>query len=658
MTSDELHPGEPSIVVDCVGLSLEAVIGAAVRAAATAAPGRAPLLLDRVDLAGPLASSTDHGRVVAWAQRAAAGVVGRPVLTRTAAGAGGPSDDVRGGPEIPGSRESLFLAAAGALELERSPLEVWRAFAQALTAAPVTAEELTRFAGARPDLLLDAEGLGFVSRGARREVRDRFPLTAGQQVAVHRELLELRPEGTVAAYRRAARPVHAALAGELERWLTDPDFLVESDWYGLGVGLALAFPDGVPLGGPAGDLHCLLLQGVAAPASHEEWLSWVHHSLVSRGLTDAAEAVASRVRLPWRTVWSRWQWPSGLAPRTAGELLGEDLRAVRWQDTLAVATRREDEGDYDVLLEQVWDLGTGELLSAESTSLQDEVSVTSDDLTGRTAMHVQGAWSTNASSRESRPVPELPWVVEAVERAVQCSPSGGPDGTLWVLLGTCGLFAAVVDDRAVTALPQVPRGWVGHGVTPKAAWPPPALSLTGEATREELEQDWAFGAGACRPQAPGRLPAELRDPASRAFLEQVGWPVTEDLQGLSTADLSVDGLSPAPDGSGLLEGLGELWGVPVLLDGRTGEVRYGDPDPDGGPGPVMAGSLARFLRIVLLHHAALTAPVLLGPYDADDLEADVERWLAAVDPPATESGFWEHRFFVPSLIEAREGWDE
>lgn len=175
MTSDELHPGEPSIVVDCAGLSLEAVIGAAVRAAATAAPGRAPLLLDRVDLAGPLASSTDHGRITAWASRAAAGVVGRPVLTRTAAAATGrPAGDPPGGPELPGPREVLFLAAAGALEPERSPLEVWRAFAQALTAAPVTAAELTRFAGARPDLLLDAEGLGFASRAARREVRSGF----------------------------------------------------------------------------------------------------------------------------------------------------------------------------------------------------------------------------------------------------------------------------------------------------------------------------------------------------------------------------------------------------------------------------------------------------------------------------------------------------
>lgn len=98
--------------------------------------------------------------------------------------------------------------------------------------------------------------------------------------------------------------------------------------------------------------------------------------------------------------------------------------------------------------------------------------------------------------------------------------------------------------------------------------------------------------------------------------------------------------------------------MPILLDGRTGEVRYGDPGPDGGAGPVVAGSLAQFLRIVLLHHAALSAPVLLGPYDADDLENDVERWLTAVDRPAVESGFWEHRFFVPSLIEAREGWDE
>ncbi|MEU2630960.1 hypothetical protein, partial [Kitasatospora sp. NPDC007106] len=69
--------------------------------------------------------------------------------------------------------------------------------------------------------------------------------------------------------------------------------------------------------------------------------------------------------------------------------------------------------------------------------------------------------------------------------------------------------------------------------------------------------------------------------------------------------------------------------------------------------PLMAGSLDRFLRIVLLHHAALTAPVVLGYHDGGDLEEAVAGWVATVDAAAAASGFWEHRFFVPSLYDVR-----
>ena len=66
----------------------------------------------------------------------------------------------------------------------------------------------------------------------------------------------------------------------------------------------------------------------------------------------------------------------------------------------------------------------------------------------------------------------------------------------------------------------------------------------------------------------------------------------------------------------------------------------------------------RFLRIVLLHHAALTAPVLLGHHDGGDLEQAVADWVATVDPAAADGGFWEHRYFVPSLYDVRTSGDQ
>ncbi|MFD0527967.1 SUKH-4 family immunity protein [Kitasatospora arboriphila] len=357
-------------------------------------------------------------------------------------------------------------------------------------------------------------------------------------------------------------------------------------------------------------------------ASHEEWLAWVHHALVSRGQDEAADRVAARASLPWRTVWSRWQWPSGLAPLADPIPLADEVHLVeREEGGVAFAIRREDEDDWDVEHEWLWDVGTGEFLGGPGEDLLEEVE--EDDGTGRAVRRVNGAWSSFDASERAELARRLPWVPGAVDEAVQCAPSGTPGGTLWVFSGRCGLFGALVDEERMARLPSVPHSNPGYGVVSRAAWPEPALPLTGAVSREALEQDWAFGPGACHPLAEERIPAAVRDDGTRRFMAEVGWLLTDGLAGLRTTDIASQALPPADGDPELLEGLGTFQGAPILLNGRTGEVHHGFRTGEGDTFPLMVSSLDRFLRIVLLHHAALTAPVVLGYHDGGDLEEAV-----------------------------------
>ncbi|MEV8093988.1 SUKH-4 family immunity protein [Kitasatospora sp. NPDC085879] len=659
MTNDG-SPQAVSVAVDCAGQSLESAVAAAGRAAGEAGAG-VHLRLERVELAGPLVSSDEPKRITSCGSRVVSELVGRPVTIALPADADDRPEAVAWHDLPAAPDELLWLAAAAALELPCSGLQVWRVFAVALTGRPVSVEQLTEFAARRPEITVEGNAVRFADRVAHRDVRARLPLSDVQQRAVHRALVGLRSDAagtdeTVAAYLGAARPVHAALAGELGEWLTDPDFLVESGWYGLGLGLALAYPEGVPLGGLAGDLQCLLQEGLAAPASHEEWLAWVHHALLSRGLGGAADEVAARVGLPWRTVWSRWQWPSGLAPLADPIPLADEVHLVEREDGVAFAIRREDEDDWDVEYEWLWNVETGEFLGGPAEDLLDEVEA--DDGTGRAVRRLNGAWGSLDTSERAELARRLPWVPRAVDEAVQCAPTGTPGGTLWVFSGRCGLFGALVDEKRLAQLPPVPHGRPGYSLAGRTAWPKPAVSLTAPAGREELEQAWAFGPGACRPVRDDRIPAGIRDGETRRFLAEVGWPITEGLAGLRTTDVASEDLRPSDGDPELWEGLGTFQGSPVLVDGRTGEVRHGYRAAESDPFPLMAGTLDRFLRIVLLHHAALTAPVLLGHHDGGDLEQAVADWVSTADPAATDGGFWEHRYFVPSLYDVRTSGDQ
>ncbi|MEU2628574.1 SUKH-4 family immunity protein [Kitasatospora sp. NPDC007106] len=639
MTNDE-SPATVSVAVDCAGHSLESVIVAAARAAAEAGPD-AKVRLERVEDAGPLVSSDEPARIRSCGSREISRLVGRPVTLAPPLGGTRPAVERH---ELPVDQEELlWLAAASALELPRSGVETWRTFAAALVERPVTVEQLEGFAASRPELVVEGRTVGFVEREAHRDIRARLPLSGMQQRAIHRALLNLRSDEP--AYMGAARPVHAALAGELGEWLTDPDFLVESGWYGLGLGLALAYSEGVPLGTVAGDLHCLLLEGVAAPASHEEWLSWVHHTLVGRGFTAAADEVATRVRLPWQTLWSHWRWPSGYAPRTPAETEQDRILLVHGPDGPTLATRHEPWDGDGTVYEQLRDARTGEPLGGPSTEPHTGILPQEQALAGIVVGHVNGEWALRRWRDLS--VPALPWMGESVTFAALCEPPDPAAGALWVFMGRCGLFGAVVHEDLMARLPRFPRGEHGSPLSGRARWPRPEVSFDGPLGREELEQDRAFGRGACHPVTPERLPAAVEHGATREFLGEVGWPAA-DHPGLLTSELAPGGLVPADGRPGLLAGLGRFFGSPILLDGRTGEVFGEDWNREL---VLIASGLPQFLRIVMLHRAVLQVPVLLGVDDSLNLEEDVLSWIRTIDPAAAEAGFWEQKYFAPTLLD-------
>ncbi|WP_371497763.1 SUKH-4 family immunity protein [Kitasatospora sp. NBC_00374] len=624
------------VILDCTGLSLEAVFATALRRVRDGGAVSEGVVLEAVESAGPLISSDEQARIVEWVRYDGEDALGVPVTIRRAAEPQPVDVDADGG-------DAVLLAAAGALELRCSPVVVWTAVAQALTGVGPDGP-VDRLSARQSVLVRDGDRVGFVDEHTHREVRRRFPLSLEQHRTVHGALLSLRGREVpgVADYLHSAWPVHAALAGELESCLEDPDFLVECGWYGVGLALTLAYPDGVPLGGVAGDLHCLLTQALAAPASHEEWLSWVHHSLVARGLADTADAVASRVRLPWRTVWSHWRWPGAAAPAAAGAAgVGGELYLVQGPEGLAVAGRCDDI-DPDRPTEQVLDFTTGELLVGEGPVRHEVLPFDGGTSVGRRATHKGGTWQS-ANGPDGR-VTGLPWTVDAVQHAVQCTPAG-PGGTLWAYSGWCGMYAALVDEEAVAALPEVPHGRPFFQITVDARWSRPArVPLSGEVDRELIEQDWAFGPESCRALAPDAVPAGIVDGPARHVLTEIGWPVGRTIVGFRPYDLTEGGLSPVEDQPGLYAGLGTLGGRPLLLDGASGKVILGRRSPSCGPPVLVASSPARLLLLVLLQHTVLSVPMILDEGNAENLEEDAVAWVRELDAESAEAEFWPSRY--------------
>lgn len=220
-----------------------------------------------------------------------------------------------------------LLRPLAAAELRYVPFEVWEFLSSAL-GIPATSAELRRVAEQIPEVLTTDERsdgpayVAFRSASIKQRIRLQSPLVNSEQLRITDALLAAataHDAGPVKAYAARSLPLHAAWAGVLPDLMDNRVSLVaHSERGALLQGMALAWPDGVPMGRIAADVHYLQEEGVA-PASHGEWLAWLHWAASNRGRRDWADQLAtSGAQLPWRTVWAKWR-PYGLLGSYPGE---------------------------------------------------------------------------------------------------------------------------------------------------------------------------------------------------------------------------------------------------------------------------------------------------------------------------------------------------
>ena len=643
--------GIPYVRIDCRGLTADEVMAEAQRrAAAPPDPESLSVLrLDNVRWAGPLLTSSDPERIATVVRHQLAMDLG--VTVEVTGQPEGQAAVPRELPTVDGlSPEAVRAALAAAASLERriAPVEVWQEVAQALAGGhgPVPLAGLRAVAEALPNLFVLDSGTGggesvrFVEDAGHHAARETFGLSSTDQDTVTGVLRGLWPAhvaDATGAYIAWALPVHAALAGGLPGLLTDAAFVAHAHWYALWQGLALAYPEGVPAGGLAADVHYLEVQGVL-PATQQEWVAWLHHAAVSRGDAAFADALADRAGpLPWRTRWSHWRLPGklGSQPEVGGV---EGMYAYGNGENRAVAHRREPgqpahEGSPDEL--RVWDALTGQPLEVGQAGSD------SESVPGATyAVNRGRGWELR---RE--PVPGVPRAPRAVGGTVRLGGIAG-GSALWVFAGTGGIYGAEVDEKAVLALPRDPwrESSVAGPLTRSAPWPPPwPLPTDGGLTREWLEDPNAFRTGACRPLPAARIPAAVRHEPTRRFLSLVGWPLSHGIGALHAPDLNADGFRRLDDHSGLLSGLGQVGARRLLLDGADGRVFLTHHDRNSHEVHLAGSSLERLLVLLLLQHTAWSAPLTLGGKETEDLAESLVGWCRTVDPEAAASA-WDGAF--------------
>ncbi|MGD3107142.1 ATP-binding protein, partial [Streptomyces sp. YGL11-2] len=389
------------------------------------------------------------------------------------------------------------LAALAAAETRQISLSVWALLSRTL-GTHATPDELSALLSTLPDDVVASHPtasphdtlVSFRTDGLKHLARTARLSTPAQQRALAAELLThittRPPSGPVHAYAAQALALHAALSGtELPALLTSAPALAHCTRYSVLQALAHHFPDGVPQGGIAADIHYLETEGIA-PEDQGEWLSWLHWAATNRGDTAWAAALAdSGITLPWRTAWSHYR-PYGVFGPFPGETGRVDhlfpgalagTGAVAGQHLLPVFR----DGDYvlpegdDQAVERVWNLADGTELAPSAVvdicyGLEGDV----ESVEGRTRFESTADAALDLDDRTPLRVP------------YSITSSCATDGDRWVLAGRGGLFA-------LDAHSPAPGGDEG---TPLPRWAPPLVAPhTAAAT-------WEFPAELTAPLGP------------------------------------------------------------------------------------------------------------------------------------------------------------
>ncbi|WP_164905038.1 SUKH-4 family immunity protein [Streptomyces cyaneus] len=679
-----LHEDLPdSLLLDCRGLTAEEVLGRLLTHFGLKVrhrPLRDPLedalagmrtggivLLANVQWSGRLFSSPDEGydiqRVAAQFSRRGQGHV-LPVLEL-----GGPSGPARADgtdeivleAEVEGPDPAALLMgypalrALAASELREIPLHVW-AFLDTALGGRRTEDDLRRSgqelsAVLRLEPAADGATTVRLSTDALKHLlREAAPLTRAEQQSMADALLaEARrhAEGTadarIVAYANRALAVHAALSGTLPQLIDDDPVLAAfADRVSLQQAIRLAWPEGPPVGGVAGDAHYLDGDGVT-PDSQSEWLAWLHWAAVNRGRRDWADALenASPEPLAWRTAWSKWR-PYGVLgdrPELAGSVDRVDIGTFAGTPVAASQCDGffDKEDDYDVelgdteALERVWRLSDGRELLAPRVVQQ---FITSEGAVERTA---GGALETRRHIRSPDPArgPELPM------RLLPDCGAEAVDGDRWVAYGPRGLYAFdVLRPEELTPGTGPWRRSLVPSFRSTAVWPMPT-PVSGQAAALTAWCATAFGDQALRRLPVSALPAALTEPEARALLCEVGFP---ELDGsapafLTTVAVNEAGLTPVErsETSEPAYLLGHWLAEPIILEGRSGRVLLASVAGT----ELLGSSLSQFMTLVGLYRLLPLSDFPRGSAEKADAHWSVKAWAKEIDPEAAASSNWQ-----------------
>ncbi|MEV0371877.1 SUKH-4 family immunity protein [Streptomyces sp. NPDC050636] len=541
------------------------------------------------------------------------------------------------------------LRALAAAETRWVALPVWSALCEAL-GTPMREEDLRDVASNRPDLLavsFDESGeerVHIISEAVRLRIRELDEATAHDQHRIVRRLSAESPAGSVERYVAQALPVHAALAGVMEEILADGGLLVRVDRYALLQGLAVAWPDGVPQGSIATDIHYSEREGID-PRSHGDWISWLHWAAVTRGLTEVASGLAaSAVDMPWRTLWSRWRphGTFGRIPSEVGKILFYDqLQAGVIGEEPVAAARKVLQWDTmggpldDRYLERAFRVTDGiEVTPPAPLQLHYE---------NGEEVRIGGAsgW-VSAASAEVPEYPETspPWTPRTGDPVV---PAGAGR---WLIGGHGGLYAVELQASTDPDVDMRARGPLLGPVTDMATWQCPEAALAADGpSRFWLEG--IFGSGACRTVQESDLPAGVRNERARRFLTTVGMPsLPKEIPFMSTVALDEQGLvpvewpadAPAPESEGPFYHLGFWTGGMVLLDGSSGAVLQ---DTNSGySSEVLASSLLQFTTLLALYREYFTS-LFSTEAEVRDARWSLREWAERIDPVTEDGDHWD-----------------
>ncbi|MFE0191707.1 SUKH-4 family immunity protein [Streptomyces sp. NPDC058989] len=551
------------------------------------------------------------------------------------------------------------LRALAAAETREVPLEAWSALCAPLGLQGALAD-LQNAVSALPHLLTSrsdnagTEHVGFHADGVRQILRTDTPLTEPEQLRLVDALLDhslrrndipqpWRAQGPVAEYASHALPLHCAAAGVLADLAQDPRFLANVDRHALLTALSLAYPDGIPAGIPASDAHYLEAAGVE-PATHEEWLSWLHWASLNRGATEFAEELSSAAgELPWLTRWSRWR-PYGLfGPSPRHDAAKAEELVVGVADGVDVVASQleidedelEDAVDPDAdwyAVERLWSLDDGDPLGdAVQVQLHYDDDTDIDQASDRAFEPVE-----EPDEAERTPAPRAPSSSTCLVKATDGVQVHGGSGGIYAL--------RVSDPTRVTSKPRWRSRPLLTAHNSSAVWPLPDV-LRADAPPARSWYESAFGQGACHAVSHSELPDGLVHADTVRFLTEVGLPALGDefrylafASSPAMAEVARPSFLPASAGPGAFFDIGRWVRGKLLLNGTSGQLFLTDVG-DGDADYLVSNGLRQTCTLL-----ALTVKRRQSRFTVWAEELDAKRsltsWAHEIDPIAASHPHW------------------